>query len=83
MFKKLSTVGLEDKLSENQSEEKGLLSVEMVKLLELCELSTAKKFKEKMKRLNIQYRAGPKTNAELKVVPEGYRFKFTSNNGKS
>lgn len=36
-----------------------------------------------MKRLNIQYRSGPKTNAEMKVVPEGYKFKFTSNNGKS
>ena len=36
-----------------------------------------------MKKLNIAYRAGPKTNAELKVVPDGYRFKFTSNNGKS
>ncbi len=35
-----------------------------------------------MKKLNIQYRLGTKTNAELKV-PEGYRFKFTSNNGKS
>ncbi len=36
-----------------------------------------------MRKLNIQYRVGPKTNAELKVVPEGYKFKFTSNNGKS
>lgn len=40
-------------------------------------------FKEKLRRLNIQYRSGPKTNAELKIVPQGYRFKFTSNNGKS
>ena len=36
-----------------------------------------------MKKLNIHYRAGPKTNAEMKVVPEGYRFKFAPNNGKS
>jgi len=36
-----------------------------------------------MKKLNIQYRIGPKTKAELKVIPDGYRFKFTSNNGKS
>ena len=35
-----------------------------------------------MKKLNIQYRTGPKTNAELKIVPEGYKFKFTANNGK-
>lgn len=47
------------------------------------DMSTAKRFKEKMKRLNIQYRAGPKTNAQMKVVPEGYKFKFTANNGKS
>lgn len=52
-------------------------------MLEYCELSTPKKFKEKMKKLNIQYRIGPKTNAELKVVPDNYRFKFVSNNGKS
>lgn len=36
-----------------------------------------------MRKLNIQYRIGPKTNAELKVVPEGYKFKFTPTNGKS
>jgi len=35
-----------------------------------------------MRKCNIQYRVGPKTNAELKVVPQGYRFKFTANNGK-
>jgi hypothetical protein len=55
----------------------------MVKMLDFLEISTAKKFREKMKRLNIQYRAGPKTNAEMKVVPDGYRFKFATNNGKS
>jgi hypothetical protein len=36
-----------------------------------------------MKKLNIQYRVGPKTKAELKVAPEGYRFKYVANNGKS
>ena len=36
-----------------------------------------------MKKLNIQYRTGPKTNAELKIVPDNYRFKFIANNGKS
>ena len=52
-------------------------------MLEYMDISTPRRFKEKMKRLNIQYRAGPKTNAELKVVPEGYKFKFVANNGKS
>jgi hypothetical protein len=55
----------------------------MIKMLEYCELTTPKKFREKMKRLNIQYRTGPKTNAELKIVPDNYRFKFVSNNGKT
>ena len=32
-------------------------------MLDFMDMSTAKRFKEKMKRLNIQYRAGPKTNA--------------------
>lgn len=52
-------------------------------MLEYCELTTPKKFREKMKKLNIQYRTGPKTNAELKIVPDNYRFKFIANNGKS
>ncbi len=36
-----------------------------------------------MKKLNIQYRMGPKTDAEVKKVPLNYKFKFSSNNGKS
>ena len=55
----------------------------MVRMLEYLDIQTAKKFREKMKKLNIQYRAGPKTNAEMKVVPDGYRFKFTANTGTS
>jgi hypothetical protein len=44
-------------------EEKNLISAELVKFLEFCEIDTSKKFREKMKKLNIAYRAGPKTNA--------------------
>jgi hypothetical protein len=37
-----------------------------------------------MKRLNIQYRIGVnKPPVETKKVPLGYKFKFSSNNGKS
>jgi hypothetical protein len=85
VIRKLAAVGFGEEMKEKEKEERdedGLLSQDLVKMLEYCELSSPKKFKEKMKRLNIQYRAGPKTNAEMKVVPDGYKFKFTANNGK-
>lgn len=87
VFKKLAEVafnGIPKPIginSENTSSDH--ISEDLVKLLEFCEIATAKKFKDKMKKLNIQYRLGQKTNAELKVVPDGYKFKFASNNGKS
>ena len=35
----------------------------MIQIFEFFEISTPKKFKQKMKKLNIQYRIGNKTNA--------------------
>lgn len=63
VMKKLSEIGVESKQVEGNEEEKQLLPSEMVKFLEFCEMDTSKKFREKMKKLNIAYRAGPKTNA--------------------
>ena len=57
--------------------------VSLMKMLDFMEISNARKFREKMRKLNIQYRQGPRTNAQMKLVPDGYKFKFTSNNGKS
>ena len=36
-----------------------------------------------MKKLNIQFRIGPKVETDNKKAPEGYKFKYFPNNGKS
>ena len=85
---KLSAIGFgtaqsAKKQQRNSEGEDQLLSDQMVTMLQYCQLSNHKKFRQKMKKLNIQYRAGPKTNAQMKVVPDGYRFKYAPTNGKS